>query len=88
MQAAVFIPMRSPLITHAPIRINWARQYNTDFSIPYESMKEMASGKSPYATGDAVRGGWASTNLSLYSGSSVGYLASMIEKPMLKVFCK
>ncbi|MGI5975262.1 MAG: LamG-like jellyroll fold domain-containing protein [Paludibacter sp.] len=76
----LFYPNALPIDHMHPSGINWARQYNTDFSIPYESMKEMASGKSPYATGDAVRGGWASTNLSLYSGSSVGYLASMIEK--------
>ena len=30
--------------------------------------------------GDATGGGWAATNISLYSGSSVGYLAALIEK--------
>ena len=75
----LFYPNALPVEHMHPSGINWAKQYNPDFSIPYESMKEFAEGKSPYATGDAVKGGWASTNLSLYSGSSVGYLASIIE---------
>jgi len=58
----------------------WAKQYDANFCIPFESMKQNWSGISPYATGDAVQGGWASTNLSLYSGSYVGYLASLINK--------
>ncbi|MBI5726349.1 MAG: T9SS type A sorting domain-containing protein, partial [Ignavibacteriales bacterium] len=36
-------------------------------------------GKTPFATGDAVQGGWAQTNFSLYSSSSVGYLAAMLD---------
>ncbi len=56
----------------------WASQYNPQASIPYESMKETWGGKEPFATGDAIRGGWAETNLSLYSGSSVGYLAAVV----------
>jgi len=43
-------------------------------------MKQVSGGKTPFATGDAVNGGWATTNLSLYSGSAVGYLASIINK--------
>jgi hypothetical protein len=42
-------------------------------------MKEMLQGKSPFATGDAINEGWAATNLSLYSGSSVGFLAAVIQ---------
>ena len=56
---------------------SWASAYDPTACIPYESMKENWLGKSPFATGDALRGGWASTNLSLYSGSSVGYLAAV-----------
>lgn len=58
----------------------WANQYDTASCIPYESMKQSWNGTMPYAMGDAVKGGWAATNLSMYSGSSVGYLASIIEK--------
>jgi len=58
----------------------WSTQYDTTACIPYESMKQTWNGIQPCAMGDAVKGGWAATNLSLYSGSSVGYLASIIEK--------
>lgn len=58
----------------------WAAANDPNACIPHESMKEIWMGKSPYATGDAIRGGWAATNLSLYSGSSVGYLAAVAEK--------
>ena len=56
----------------------WASENDPAACIPYESMKELWLGKSPFATGDALRGGWAATNLSLYSGSSVGYLAAVV----------
>lgn len=56
----------------------WASVNDPTACIPYESMKEVWLGKTPFATGDAINGGWAATNLSLYSGSSVGYLAAII----------
>jgi len=56
----------------------WASINDPTACIPYESMKEVWQGKTPFATGDAINGGWAATNLSLYSGSSVGYLAAVI----------
>ena len=58
----------------------WSSVYDTESCIPYESMKEVWNNKSPYVMGDATGGGWAATNISLYSGSSVGYLAALIEK--------
>lgn len=58
----------------------WSTQYDTTACIPYESMKQNWNGIKPCVMGDAVKGGWAATNLSLYSGSSVGYLAAIIEK--------
>jgi hypothetical protein len=57
----------------------WALANDTAACIPHESMKEILNGKSPFATGDAIGGGWAETNLSLYSGSSVGYLAAVAD---------
>jgi hypothetical protein len=57
----------------------WASANDPEACIPYESMKEVWGGKTPFATGDAIRGGWAATNLSLYSGSSVGYLAAVVK---------
>jgi hypothetical protein len=58
----------------------WASSNDPEACIPYESMKEVWTGKTPFATGDAIRGGWAATNLSLYSGSSVGYLAAVVKQ--------
>lgn len=57
----------------------WSLANDPDALIPHESLKEVWLGKSPFARGDAINGGWAETNLSLYSGSSVGYLAAVVE---------
>jgi len=57
----------------------WSSQYDPDACIPYESMRESYNSASPFAMGDAVTKGWASTNLSLYSGSGVGYLAAVTD---------
>lgn len=58
----------------------WSLEYDPAAVIPYESLKENWEGVSPRAMGDAFRNGWAKTDLSLYSGSSVGYLAAVVEK--------
>ncbi len=58
---------------------SWASANDPTACIPHESLKEIWGGRSPYATGDAIGGGWAATNLSLYSGSGVGYLASVTD---------
>ena len=58
----------------------WASVNDPAACIPHESMKQVWTGKTPFATGDALKGGWAATNLSLYSGSSVGYLAAVVQK--------
>jgi len=55
----------------------WASANDPTACIPHESMKQLSNGKTPFATGDAIGGGWSATNLSLYSGSSVGYLAAV-----------
>jgi hypothetical protein len=57
----------------------WASANDPTACIPHESMKQVLNGKTPFATGDAIGGGWAATNLSLYSGSSVGYLAAVAQ---------
>lgn len=57
----------------------WASANDPTACIPHESMKQILLGKTPFATGDAIGGGWAATNLSLYSGSSVGYLAAVVQ---------
>ncbi|MEG8947130.1 LamG-like jellyroll fold domain-containing protein [Rosettibacter firmus] len=57
---------------------NWSHLYDPDSYIAYESLLKLDSGW-PLATGDAIKGGWAKTNLSLYSSSSVGYLAAIVD---------
>lgn len=58
----------------------WSNIYDPNRVIAHEALREKLNGKSPFSTGDAIGGGWAATNLSLYSSSSVGYLGAMIEK--------
>ena len=57
----------------------WSSANDPQSVIAYESLLEDRGGKKLYATGDAMDGGWAQTNLSLYSSSSVGYLAAVVQ---------
>lgn len=60
----------------------WSSTYDPQSVIAYEALKEknnFDNNKPLYGTGDAKRNGWAQTNLSLYSSSSVGYLAAVVE---------
>lgn len=58
---------------------DWSSANDLNAVIPHEALRQTLQGKSPFATGDAIKGGWAATNLSLYSGSSVGYLAAVTQ---------
>lgn len=69
-----------PQANQEPASYAWSVLNDTAACIPYESMKQNLNGVKPFAYGDAVSGGGAATDLSLYSGSSVGYLASVISK--------
>jgi len=75
----LFYPDELPQRNQQAASYNWSREYDPDACIPFESMKQNWYGVSPCAMGDAVKGGWGLTDLSLYTGSSVGYLASLIE---------
>lgn len=57
----------------------WSTANDTENVIGYEALKEVWQGKSPFSTGDALKGGWAPTNLALYGTSSIGYLGSIVE---------
>lgn len=59
---------------------DWSSTYDPHAVIGYEALKEVKFDQSPYATGDAIDGGWAQTNLMLYGSSHVGYMAALIEK--------
>lgn len=58
----------------------WAEANDPQRVVSHEAMREVYNGISPYSTGDALNGGWASTNLALYGSSSVGYLGGIVEK--------
>ncbi|MGK9476270.1 LamG-like jellyroll fold domain-containing protein [Melioribacter sp. OK-6-Me] len=65
----------------------WSEKFDLTSSIAYEALLKSESGW-PFATGDAVKGGWARTNLSLYSSSSVGYLAALVDTTNIKGILK
>lgn len=47
--------------------------------VAYEGLRMYWLDKSPYATGDALRSGWGSTDFGLYGSSYVGFLAGIVE---------
>ena len=58
----------------------WSDANDPKGVIGYEALREQWQGSSPFSTGDALKGGWAATNLSLYSTSSIGYLGALLEQ--------
>lgn len=65
---------------------DWAETYDPQGVIAYEALREKDwhSNKSPFATGDAKRNGWAATNLALYGASHVGILGALIDTTDVK----
>ena len=57
----------------------WAHQYDPNSYIGHEALRQSQNGNSPYATGDAISGGWGMTNLALYGSSHVGILGGIID---------
>ena len=57
----------------------WAHQYDPDAYIGHEALRQSQGGLSPYATGDAISGGWGLTNLALYGSSHVGIAGGIID---------
>ena len=66
----------------------WSNQYDPNHVIGYEAMRQQLNGISPVSTGDALKGGWAGTNLSLYSTSSIGYLGAIVESTNVEKILK
>ena len=65
---------------------DWSQTYDPYGYIGYEAIREQKNGQTPYATGDAMDGGWGATNLTLYGSSHVGILGGLIdttEVPMI-----
>jgi hypothetical protein len=57
----------------------WSLQYDPGSYIAHEALRERHNGRSPYATGDAVSGGWGATNLALYGSSHAGIFGGIID---------
>ncbi len=59
----------------------WAKIHDPKGCLAHEAMRQFAigSGVSPFATGDAIAGGWGATNYALYGSSHVGILGSIID---------
>ena len=48
--------------------------------ISYEGLRKEWNGRSPYATGDAIRLGWGPTDLALYGASYVGFFGGIVSR--------
>ncbi|MBU1064794.1 T9SS type A sorting domain-containing protein, partial [bacterium] len=59
----------------------WSYVNDPNACIAHESMREFAIGSdvSPFATGDAIAGGWGATNFALYGASHVGIMGGIID---------
>ncbi|MGD8781083.1 MAG: PKD domain-containing protein [Ignavibacteria bacterium] len=57
----------------------WSHQYDPNSYIGHEAIRQLRYGATPYATGDAIDGGWGETNLVLYGSSHVGIFGSIID---------
>src|ERR1035437_5374907 len=57
----------------------WAHQYDPYSYISHEAMRQTQNSVSPFATGDAISGGWGQTTLTLYGASHVGIFGGIID---------
>lgn len=57
----------------------WAFEYDSASVIGHEALRREINGHSPFATGDAISGGWGYTNLALYGSSHIGILGGIID---------
>lgn len=67
---------------------DWSSKYDPAGVVGYEALRERIDELSPVSTGDALKGQWAATNLSLYSTSSIGYLGSLIDETSVQKILK
>ncbi len=65
----------------------WSHLYDTNSYIGHEALRQTQS-VSPYATGDAISGGWGATNLALYGSSHVGILGGIIDTTNVSMILK
>jgi hypothetical protein len=58
---------------------SWAHQYDPSSYISHEAIRQNQNSVSPFATGDAISGGWGQTTLALYGASHVGIFGGIID---------
>ena len=66
----------------------WAHQYDPNSYIGHEAIRQTLYASSPYATGDAISGGWGATNLALYGSSHVGIFGGIIDTTNVPMILK
>ena len=66
---------------------SWAKQYDPNSVIAYEALLK-TDNNWIRATGDAVAGGWAATNLGLYGSSHIGILGGIIDSTNVSMVLK
>ena len=66
----------------------WSHLYDPYSYIGHEALRKSQNGNSPYATGDAISGGWGMTNLALYGSSHVGILGGIIDTTNVSMILK
>ncbi|MGE5679398.1 MAG: LamG-like jellyroll fold domain-containing protein, partial [Bacillota bacterium] len=66
----------------------WAMQYDPQSYIAHEAIRKEVNSKSPFATGDAIRGGWGKTNLTLYGSSHAGILGAILDTTNVPMILK
>lgn len=66
----------------------WGHQYDPNSYLAHEAIRQLKYGQSPYATGDAIDGGWGATNYTLYSSSHVGIPGGIIDTTNVPMILK
>ncbi len=76
--ARLFYPAFLPDINQDTSSI-WSYKYDPASYISHEAIRQSQNGASPFATGDAITGGWGLTTLTLYGASHVGIFGGLID---------
>ena len=66
----------------------WSHMYDPNSYIGHEALRQTQFAMSPYATGDAISGGWGMTNLALYGSSHVGIFGGIIDTTNITAILK
>ena len=67
---------------------SWSNTNDPNHVIGYEALRQVLQGQSPVSTGDALKNGWAGTNLALYGTSSIGYLGALMDETTVEKILK